>query len=358
MPEQLLGRIIRVSSNPGDLVLDPFAGSGSTLVVAKKLGRHWLGFELSKNYANRIRNRLAEVSPGDSLEGSSNPQESAPRTEQGKALVRKDGSSIKAPAIRRASDLDSAILEAFVITHRQFPVDRLIADPELNLQFVDLCKRWGLPGEPFDWNNRLLNLRKTGQLGELPKSRRTTLTEEERDSCSYACEIVIQLFHERGISLDRLLCDPATSAEFDQRVRNIVGCDLPSLLMRWVALGIRKRAENARRKAAGIAESNRRLPSRRIPVGELDLSKIPSVAGLYWLENAEAQTNLYVGGTLNLQKRLETQILASKFDFWGTAKNLLSVRIREVEAAKLNGFQSFWIGQLKPRGNYCKLAAA
>ena len=44
MPEQLLGRIIRVSSNPGDLVLDPFAGSGTTLVVAKKLGRQWIGF--------------------------------------------------------------------------------------------------------------------------------------------------------------------------------------------------------------------------------------------------------------------------------------------------------------------------
>ena len=44
MPEQLLGRIIRVSSNPGDIVLDPFAGSGTTLAVAKKLGRQldWL----------------------------------------------------------------------------------------------------------------------------------------------------------------------------------------------------------------------------------------------------------------------------------------------------------------------------
>src|SRR5262249_51242189 len=38
MPEQLLGRIIRACSNPGDLVLDPFGGSGTTLAVAKKLG--------------------------------------------------------------------------------------------------------------------------------------------------------------------------------------------------------------------------------------------------------------------------------------------------------------------------------
>jgi site-specific DNA-methyltransferase (adenine-specific) len=86
MPEQLLARIIRVSSNPGDLVLDPFAGSGSTLIVAKKLERDWLGFELSKNYAERVRKRLAKVTPGDPLEGPANPLDSAPRTEQGRKL--------------------------------------------------------------------------------------------------------------------------------------------------------------------------------------------------------------------------------------------------------------------------------
>ena len=49
MPEQLLGRIIRVSSNPGDVVLDPFAGSGTTLAVAKKLGRSGSAASFRKN---------------------------------------------------------------------------------------------------------------------------------------------------------------------------------------------------------------------------------------------------------------------------------------------------------------------
>ena len=83
MPEQLLGRIIKVSSNPGELVLDPFAGSGSTLVTAKKLGRDYLGFELSANYFKRIRQRLDQVEPGQPLDGAEEPTVSAPTTAEG-----------------------------------------------------------------------------------------------------------------------------------------------------------------------------------------------------------------------------------------------------------------------------------
>jgi site-specific DNA-methyltransferase (adenine-specific) len=63
MPEAVLERIIRVASDPGDLVLDPFAGSGTTLAVAKRLGRRFLGIELSDAYADGIRERLAAVKP-------------------------------------------------------------------------------------------------------------------------------------------------------------------------------------------------------------------------------------------------------------------------------------------------------
>jgi site-specific DNA-methyltransferase (adenine-specific) len=85
MPEQVLGRIIRCSSNPQGIVLDPFAGSGTTLAVAKKLGRQWIGFELSPDYAQRIRQRL-KADPGDLLDGAADPLASAPSTEAGKKL--------------------------------------------------------------------------------------------------------------------------------------------------------------------------------------------------------------------------------------------------------------------------------
>jgi site-specific DNA-methyltransferase (adenine-specific) len=84
MPEQLLGRIIKACSNPGDLVLDPFAGSGTTLVVARKLGRRWHGFELSRNYADQVNARLAAIAEGDPLVGPEDPRTSAPSTADGK----------------------------------------------------------------------------------------------------------------------------------------------------------------------------------------------------------------------------------------------------------------------------------
>jgi site-specific DNA-methyltransferase (adenine-specific) len=86
MPEQLLGRIIRACSNPGELVLDPFGGSGTTLAVAKKLGRQYLSYELSENYVTQIRKRLDEIRPGDPLNGAAEPLASAPSTDQGRRL--------------------------------------------------------------------------------------------------------------------------------------------------------------------------------------------------------------------------------------------------------------------------------
>ncbi|HOW73749.1 MAG TPA: site-specific DNA-methyltransferase [Phycisphaerae bacterium] len=80
MPEQLLGRIIKACSDEGDLVLDPFGGSGTTLAVAKKLARCFVGFELSKEYADRIRARLRTTRPGDPLDGAADPLTSVPST--------------------------------------------------------------------------------------------------------------------------------------------------------------------------------------------------------------------------------------------------------------------------------------
>ncbi len=60
LPEALLERIVRCSSNEGDLVFDPFAGSGTTLAVAHRLARRWLGCELSPEYRDRALQRITQ----------------------------------------------------------------------------------------------------------------------------------------------------------------------------------------------------------------------------------------------------------------------------------------------------------
>jgi modification methylase len=65
-PEALLHRAIVAASKPGQVVLDPFAGTGTTCAVARRLGRRWIGIERDPAYAARARERIAAVAPAAS----------------------------------------------------------------------------------------------------------------------------------------------------------------------------------------------------------------------------------------------------------------------------------------------------
>ncbi|MFC6488144.1 site-specific DNA-methyltransferase [Nitratireductor sp. GCM10026969] len=67
-PEALLARVILSSSKPGDVIVDPFFGSGTTGAVAKRLGRHFVGIERDADYIDAARERIDAVEP---LEGES-----------------------------------------------------------------------------------------------------------------------------------------------------------------------------------------------------------------------------------------------------------------------------------------------
>lgn len=60
-PVALLERIIKASSNPGDLVLDPFCGCGTTIDAAEKLGRQWIGIDITQLATSLIKNRLRDT---------------------------------------------------------------------------------------------------------------------------------------------------------------------------------------------------------------------------------------------------------------------------------------------------------
>jgi site-specific DNA-methyltransferase (adenine-specific) len=70
-PEKLLAKIILASSNPGDLVLDPFSGSGTTAVTANKLGRDFIAIESDEQYCLLAQKRLEMAARDRSIQGYS-----------------------------------------------------------------------------------------------------------------------------------------------------------------------------------------------------------------------------------------------------------------------------------------------
>ena len=68
-PGKLLAKMILASSNPGDLVFDPFLGSGTTSVVAHKLGRNYLGIEMEEYYCLLAAKRLQLAEQNREIQG-------------------------------------------------------------------------------------------------------------------------------------------------------------------------------------------------------------------------------------------------------------------------------------------------
>ncbi|MBR4884380.1 MAG: site-specific DNA-methyltransferase [Lentisphaeria bacterium] len=68
-PEKLLAKLILASTDPGDLVFDPFLGSGTTAVAAKKLGRHFCGIEMNQEYCLWAAARLERAAQDQTIQG-------------------------------------------------------------------------------------------------------------------------------------------------------------------------------------------------------------------------------------------------------------------------------------------------
>ena len=68
-PEKLFAKLILASSNPGDLIFDPFLGSGTAAVTAKKLGRRFLGIEREEEYCALAQYRLEQAQTDPRIQG-------------------------------------------------------------------------------------------------------------------------------------------------------------------------------------------------------------------------------------------------------------------------------------------------
>ena len=294
MPEQLLARIIRTSSRPQDLVLDPFGGSGTTMSVAKKLGRQWMGFELSKDYVTFINERLDGTNIGDPIDGAEDPIQSAPSTAKGKRR--------KKPF---DSETEKIVIEAYQSQGDGYPADYLLCDKDLNQAFVSECLSKKIGGNAYVWNRYLLQLRKAGKL---PKSTRRPerLSEEQMDQYGFASEVAWRLLAiDYRKTLDDILCSPEFAAEFDRLAAEFGPADstVTPLEYRRAAISIRKRSHDARESAAKKfrqwMQKKKKLPQVSMDDSLVELEK-PGVFVMY-----SGDVGIYTGESKNIRARIE-----------------------------------------------------
>lgn len=117
-PERLLERIIHIASNPGDIVLDVFAGSGTTAAVAHKMGRRWVTCELLEDTMERFtRPRLARVINGEDPGGVTMAIDLEPRIDR-----------VKVPQKNTPEDMKDAVtLIGRVLQQEGLPTDDIAA---------------------------------------------------------------------------------------------------------------------------------------------------------------------------------------------------------------------------------------
>jgi len=392
MPEQLLARIIRACSNENDLVLDPFSGSATTLAVAKKLGRRYLGFDISGDYVARGKERLAAIRVGDRLDGSAEPLLSAPATAGGdlesdfvsgskkkrrsndktRAALRRP--MPKGPAFGSPADIEAkerrygeaqlqltlqGVVEAFRLAHDGFSADRVVVDPNLNASFADDCRRLGLAGEPRIWNILLFRLRKAGRLAHLETTRPTDISWHDCDGYLFASEIALQSLLDggRAQSLDEILCDPILAAELDKLAASFAPGRSP-LEYRWAALKLRKQAKNARTRARVLHARRPPRLGKITPIDELDLRRVPDRAGVYVVSQKGPAQKLYIGEALNLRGRLQQQFDPPQRQRWAAMSKSLGIQtfLTETLPAEMLAWQSCLVGKYRPKLNFRDLA--
>jgi len=350
MPEQLLGRIIRLCSNPLDVVLDPFAGSGTTLAVAKKLGRQWLGIELSTEYARRGRARLEQARVGEPLDGAEDPLRSAPTTQAGK----KKKTVPVSPTLKFAqpvlSDQDrNELTWAVTESYRQLPggysADYVLADPELNAAFLEQMRHLKVTGEPVLWNQLLLAVRKQGKLPRIAQ-RRKARSLEETEEVGPASEVALhRMSVDFDTTLDGILCDPDLAARFDQIAAMFDPATHSPLDYRWAALTLRKRAKIAKRLAAKYADwETQELPAA-VPASKWNEAE-HARSGVFVLYGPN-RICLYVGLALNVGKQVERLLATAAWRELEPA----AIHVIPSERAGLLGLKAVLAQRLQPLMN-------
>ncbi|CAD77745.1 MAG TPA: site-specific DNA-methyltransferase [Rhodopirellula baltica] len=341
MPEQLLGRIIRACSDPGDKVLDPFSGSATTVAVAKKLGREFISFEMSEEYVSLGTERLEQIRVGDPLTGAADPLRSAPATNgkknesKAEKLAREEeerqrwatqqvGPQLEFQFETMRAMTDGELINAFREIHDGHSVDRVLLDPVLSDRLESACRRISEREPASSRRQRLIELRASGALTAegIHTERPTTIPTTTLERFSYAAElawaILVQRYPEH--SLDDIFTDPKLLEEFDREAL-LHAADADPLTLRWCATQLRSWATTAREHQPGADEPEPSTPkfsaAKNWTTTSGPTSKSGSAKGGLYQVLAQDGSVLFVGETSDFTVRFGDHLASeSAARFW------------------------------------------
>ncbi|MEM9824980.1 MAG: site-specific DNA-methyltransferase [Planctomycetota bacterium] len=296
MPEQLLGRIVRLCSRPGELVIDPFGGSGTTLAVAKKLGRRYAASELSPEYAQRIESRLDACNPGDDLDGAEDAVRSAPKTNAGR--TRAD------LVLDREIDLETRadLRQAWRLHETGGDVMDAACDPEF-LDAIDEHFRTRKQGGDLRvWLTQLQRVE-----ADLDLSQPTPSPTEFTQRWSMPAEAALRLVAlDFGLTVPECFACPEALAGVDELAMGMAGIAGDP---RDHAASLRRAALAAFRQTSGDAADSRISgigQSRSLDAflkADSPSTGSPSVGGAFMIANAHEK--LYAGTSSDIRKTLQ-----------------------------------------------------
>ncbi|NQT00533.1 MAG: site-specific DNA-methyltransferase [Planctomycetes bacterium] len=210
IPEVYIDRVIRACSKQGNLVLDPFLGSGTTCTVARALGRQSIGIEYSKEIAKSAFERI----------------QNGP--------------------VRLENSFESAVMRAFFSVNNGESTDEVILNDSLRNAFVKACDKELTKlslrrRKESDYNWTLEILRKEGKLGRVVNRKKRRISSVKDIEIKRAKEVARKII-DAGLpkEIDRIMCDPVLRRNFDQKTKKIApGVNL--YLVRKAALNYRKK---------------------------------------------------------------------------------------------------------------------
>lgn len=216
--------------------------------------------------------------------------------------IRASISSFQSP--RHSQSLLDLAAKAYLETHKDASIDRVIADPQHNAAFLRRAWQLGADVSEYELNRALLRVRKGGGMGPIPTVRRHVVSSAELDNYIWAAEFALRLLQDENestngepVSVDRILCDPSLSYRYDMLARSIVP-GYRAMDYRWAALVIRK---NYQRRSRGLGVAP--VLKDRGRAGSLAIDEFEGVPGLF-LFAAGAQS-VFAGQARNLRAQLD-----------------------------------------------------